>query len=107
MITYKSIRLPLISKIKLVPFATASPTATASTTAAASPTTTKASRKRKRAIGLEAEEVEDAERSFITCDDDENGFELNRIYNYWFRYEGEKKVGIRGFVVLFKGYIER
>ncbi len=41
------------------------------------------------------------------CHDDENGFELNRIVDYWFLYDGEKKVVIRGFIVLFKGYSER
>jgi len=79
-----------------VPFATASPTATASTTAAASPTTTKASRKRKRAIRIEAKE---AEKKYYMCHDDENGLELNRIVDYWFLNDGEKKV-IKGYVDL-------
>ncbi len=79
-----------------MPFATASPTA------AASPTTTKASRKRKRAIGIEAEE---AEKTYYMCHDDENGFELKRIVNYWFQYEGEKKLSY--LIVLFMGYSQR
>ncbi len=41
------------------------------------------------------------------CHDDENGFEPNKIVDYWFLYDDEKKVGKRGLIVLFKGYSER